>query len=158
MDFLLNASARLIDGEKAAYFLIMAPEMKEDEEKPKKIIITRETEENDKILAFNFKNNFMNEYARLIETNIGLQIRCPKCDNLMQRPKIHLFCNKCGARLTYRWIKKEVNDASKEYNEYLKNSTLQPIYKFNSRKLKKLVYRFFKEEEKFERLDKFFNV
>jgi len=158
LDFLLNASSRLINGENCSCLLITSTNENEKISKEDSNLLEKEKEDPPKVIAFNFKMNFMRSLISLIETNVSLQIRCAKCENIMSRPKIRLFCTKCGSRLTYKKVKREISEAMKEYNEYLKINTLSPIYKFNNRKIKKAFYRFFKEEEKLEKLDKFFNL
>jgi len=158
-DFLLNASALYLDDLRGLYVLTDIPK-KEKKEGALRVSLDESLDEtrNDLSSAIYFKNHVLRPLTNAIKENITIKIKCPRCESFLERPKMNIYCPKCKNRIAYRRFKKEINALLKEYNNFTQISGLSILYRKNNRRLRKYVYTYFKEEERFEKLDKFFNI
>jgi len=158
-DFLLNASALYLDDLRGLYILTDIPK-REKKSEALRISLEESSNEtqNDLSFAIYFKHRVLQPLTNAIKENITMKIKCPRCENLLDRPKMNIYCPKCKNRITYKWFKKEINALLKEYSNFTQLSSLSILYRKNNRRLKRYVYTYFKEEERFEKLDKFFNI
>jgi hypothetical protein len=158
-DFLLNASALYLDDLRGLYILTDIPK-REKKSEALRISLEESSNETQKDLSFAiyFKQRVLQPLTNAIKENITMKIKCPRCENLLDRPKMNIYCPKCKNRITYKWFKKEINALLKEYSNFTQLSSLSILYRKNNRRLKRYVYTYFKEEERFEKLDKFFNI
>ncbi len=162
LDFLLNASALYFDEEETCYIITEINHSKEKQiPKLKTEIVLNKNEETGRfsaaILNFRLKYKLLKILSEEIKNKIEPLIKCPKCGAVIDRPPIFLRCFKCGNKLSYKWSKKELTNIIKDLNRILEDQEMFKKYRRTNRKIKWFVSDYLKEEEKFERLDKFFS-
>ncbi len=162
MDFLLNASALYFEDEAVCYIITEPPIPKERPRQKLKVKLqhpglTEEESFSTVTLNFRLKYKLLKEIVEVTKSKIETSIKCPKCGNAIGRPPIFLRCSKCGSKLNYRWGRKELMSTIKEFDSILQAQDMMKKYKRINRKIKWFISDYLKEEEHFERLDKFFS-
>lgn len=155
LDVLLNASALLFDEEKAAYIITKIKNEGKTEYKEYKL---GRIPNDILLLNIRIKHQLLLAIANAIREEINMKIKCNRCETTLPRITLALRCYRCGSKLLYRLSRSKVRPLVKDFDSIMQNEpSISRSYKRSSRRLKKYILDYLKEEDRSMRLDKFFS-
>jgi len=119
-------------------------------------IQSKEEEPIEKLQTYYFLRNILIENInRKLKETIKISVKCKNCGKEYRRLPIFSICYNCRNKINIKWFKtivaEDIAMLEKSLNEYKFEQ-----FKKQNRKIRKLIKDYFKEEEKLEKLDKFF--